>query len=191
MNILKTNLCLLSVSVFTSGAPVMGNLNIFSCSAWRSWSRVCSLWCCGWQIPSNCCTSSSMKSLSCCPGGRNRRMKVDETKTRCDLNVITAVMLLDLQCVVCVFKMCLFVVRSVGLRDVVDSDSLWGSHDSPGGSHHVYLPAVCLLSNKGWLPHINTLSPYTHTHSHSDMFHILLTCKIWLSFTCEAGNWTV
>lgn len=40
---------------------------------------------------------------------------MDENKTRCDLNVITAVRLLDLQCVVRVFKMLLCAVRSVGL----------------------------------------------------------------------------
>lgn len=60
----------------TPGALVRGSLITFSCSAWRSWSQVCSRWCCGWPTPLNCCTSSSTKSLSCCPGGRTRRMKV-------------------------------------------------------------------------------------------------------------------
>lgn len=63
----------------------------------------------------------------------------------------------DLQCVYVYYYywdfICFF--RSVGLWDISHSDSLWGSHDSPGGSHHVHLSAVCLLSNKGWLPHIN------------------------------------
>lgn len=61
---------------FKSGAPVTGSLIIFSCSAWRSWSQVCSRWCCGCPTPLNCSNLSSMKSLSCCPGGRTRKTKV-------------------------------------------------------------------------------------------------------------------
>lgn len=122
----------------------MGSPSTFTCSVWRSWSQDCSLWSYGWPIPSNCCTSSSTKSLSCCPGGRNRRTKVGWSTS----------VLLNLQRAVCVFLKCVCVLSSAGLGDVLHSDRLWGSHDSPGGSHHVHLPAVGLLSNKGWLPHI-------------------------------------
>lgn len=139
---------------FTSGAPVVTG----SCSAWRSWSRVCSLWCYGWPTLSNCCTSSSVTSLSCCPGGGTRRTKVDCSTSHsgqaCSVSK-------------CVFKMWVCVVRSAGLGGVLHSDSLWGSHDGPGGSHHVHLPAVRLLSNKGQLPHID----YTFTQWHQRVPH--------------------
>lgn len=68
-----------------------------------------------------------------------------------------AVTQLSLCVCVCVFLNCVCVCfRSAGLGDVLHSDSLRGSHDSPGGSHHVHLPAVRLLSNKGWPPHVDS-----------------------------------
>lgn len=108
-------------------------------------------------------------------------------------NVITAVMLLDLQCVVCVFKMCLCV--SSGLLDSEMSLTRTACEEAMTVLEEVIMftfqQSVYYLTKVGCHRLILYLLKHTHTHSHSDMFHILLTCKIWLSFTCEAGNWTV
>lgn len=149
---LHTNLC-----VFTSGAPVTASPTTFSCSAWRSWSRVCSLWCCGWPTPSNCCTSSSMKSLSCC--SVLRRTKVDRK------HIMAFIMSVSPAVFVCFLNVCLCVLA--GLLDPEMSSTRTACEEAMTVLEEVIMftfqQSVYYLTKVGWFIY-STHS--THKHSY-------------------------
>lgn len=149
-----------------------------SCSAWRSWSRVCSLWCYGWPTLSNCCTSSSVTSLSCCPGGGTRRTKVDCSTSHSDQACSVSK---------CVFKMWVCVLS--GLLDSEMSSTRTACEEAM-----TVLEEVIMFTFQQSVYYLTKVSCHTliiHSCSDISAFHILLTRKTWAPFTCEAGNRTV